>query len=105
MITSMQFKKASFFTGNGYIKFCFGGAVEKQGNLKEAIRDENAVVFTGKSNYEFEMLRAEIEKRRQVVNHPQSHFSVAEEIEKLVKLKADGHITDDEFTARKSKLF
>ncbi len=103
-ITSIQLKKASFFTGNGFIKFCFGGAVEKQGNLKEAVKDENAVVFTGKSNREFEALKAEIEARLASARLERPLLSVADEIEKLAKLRAEGLITEDEFIARKSKI-
>jgi hypothetical protein len=103
-ITSIQFKRASFFTGNGFIKFCFGGAVEKQGNLKEAVNDENAVVFTSKSNEAFEKLKDEIERRKSKPLTAPVHVSVADEIEKLAKLKENGHLTEDEFNEKKKEL-
>ncbi len=102
-ITSVQLKKASVLGGNGFIRFCFGGAAEKQGNLKDAINDENAVVFTRKSNEQFEKIKSEVEHRRYSTTAA-APTSAAEEIEKLAKLKDNGYITENEYNEKKKEL-
>ncbi|MGE7718047.1 DUF4429 domain-containing protein [Priestia megaterium] len=104
-ITAIQFKPGSFFSGNGFIKFCYGGSNEQRGNLKEAIHDDNAVVFRPKHNDIFESLKSTIEQKMVQEKSPQrSGASEVEQLERLARLKDQGHITEEEFQKKKIEL-
>ncbi|WP_129600474.1 DUF4429 domain-containing protein [Anaerophilus nitritogenes] len=61
-ITTIQFKKGSLISGNGFIKFCYAGSIENRGNLSQAVKDDNAVIFRKKHNKDFENLKNKIEE-------------------------------------------
>lgn len=105
-ITAIQFKPGSFFSGNGFIKFCYGGSIEQRGDLKEAVNDDNAVVFRAKHNEVFESLKHTLEQRiSQAKSQPsRSETSAVEQLERLARLKEQGHITEEEFQKKKIEL-
>lgn len=105
-ITAIQFRPGSFFSGNGFIKFCYGGSNEQRGNLKEAIHDDNAVVFRPKHNEVFESLKDKLEQRigQEKSQPPRSETSAVEQLERLARLKDQGHITEEEFQKKKMEL-
>lgn len=103
-ITSIQFKPATFLSGNGFIKFCYGGSVEERGTLKDAVSDDNAVIFSKKSNTAFQELRETIEKRRITEVPAQYNGSIPDAIEKLAALKEKGIISEEEFSQKKKEL-
>jgi hypothetical protein len=103
-ITSIQFKRANFFT-NGYIQFAFKGGREAKARIFEATKDENTVMFrAGEQQRRFEALKTEIEAAIKHSTKTQSGFSVAEEIGRLAKLRDEGILTPTEFEAQKTKL-
>lgn len=105
-ITAIQVKPASLLSGNGFIKFCYGGSDERRGNLAQAAKDDNAVIFGRKSNKDFEELKSRIEKLiYEPKDNPQSNnISIADEIEKLSRLKNEGIITSEQFEKKKNDL-
>lgn len=101
-ITAIHMKPGSMISGNGFIKFCFGGSNEQQGNLSQAVKDENAVIFRKKSNKEFEELKLLLEQRLSK-RSVSVNVSIAGDIEKLARLKEQGHISAEEFEKAKNK--
>lgn len=103
-ITSVQLKPGSFLTGNGFIKFSFGGAVEKASSLQAAVHDDNAVIFRGRYNKEFEELKRRIEEAIIATSSSQPASSGISDLEKLAELKEKGHISEEEFNSKKQEL-
>ncbi|OUM99340.1 MAG: hypothetical protein BAA04_09765 [Firmicutes bacterium ZCTH02-B6] len=110
-ITSIQFKKPGTFT-NGYLQFGILGGNEGTGGLFQATQDENTVVFAAAQQADFEKakqliddLRAQL-RRPAVSSSPASGapVSVADEIEKLARLRDQGILTEEEFQAKKRAL-
>lgn len=103
-ITSVQFKPGGLLW-NGFIKFCYPGSDEIRGGLSAATKDDNAVIFTGSMNAQFEEFRRRLEEARtKQRNGAAPARSVAEEIEKLAELRDKGLITDEEFESKKKEL-
>jgi hypothetical protein len=102
-ITSIQFKKASFWTKE-FIHFGFMGGKEAKGGLFQATQDENSVMFTPKQQPDFENIKAEIEKRTGGINISKSSYSQADEIAKLAELRERGILSEEEFQNKKRKI-
>jgi hypothetical protein len=103
-LTAVQLKLGGFMPG--YILFAYAGSKPFRGGLMEATQDPDAFVFNRSSNKEIEAFKAELERRmrssRAPANAPSA--SLADEIAKLAKLKADGLLSQDEFDAAKRRL-
>jgi hypothetical protein len=99
-ITAVQFRPAGM--ARGYIRLSMSGR-DPVGGLFEAVKDENAVLFDGKSRAEFEAMRDAINAR---INRPSRSGGapLADEIEKLAALRASGALSEEEFTASKKRL-
>ncbi len=110
-ITGIEFKEAGFTVG--YIQFTLGGGNELRGGLANAYADENTVTFGGAleggndaKNQLAAKIKTFIESKMSEIHKPQaaSKASLGEEIEKLQQLYAAGALSDEEFTAAKTKL-
>jgi len=112
-ITAVQWKPAGMMV-NGFIALTVPGGNERNSQFGrqtfDAVRDENAVLFTKQQMPTFERLRAEIESalvhgrapRQAGQGYPQ--VSVADELQKLAALVQQGLLTPDEFNAQKARL-
>ena len=80
------------------------GGIESRGGYFAATNDENTVMYTGKAlNAKAEEIKKFIEEK---INYSEKPFSsnITDEITKLVNLKAQGHLTEEEFINAKKKL-
>lgn len=105
-ITAVQMRPGGALA-NGFIRFSVPGTPELRGGLKDATRDENAVIFTKWQQEAFESIRAAIEAYiggDRMVAPSQGSGSVADELAKLAQLRDSGVLTDAEFTEQKSRL-
>jgi hypothetical protein len=104
-ITSVQFREPGFMTA-GYIQFGVAGALESTGGLMAAAQDENSVLFDKKYLEGFQRLRKIVEQGCEAGRRAPAgkDSSVADELAKLVQLKSDGHLSDEEFQLLKAKL-
>lgn len=59
-IQAVQLKPASKLS-RGFIQFSLGGS-DAKGRAKDAAKDENSVLFTGKQQADFEALRSAVEQ-------------------------------------------
>lgn len=100
-ITAVQFKKAGLTAG--FLQIAFSGSRESKGGVFDAAKDENTIMFYAKSQGEFEALRNEIERARQLPTQISGRNAI-DEIAKYAELHGKGIITDDEFTAKKKLL-
>jgi hypothetical protein len=98
-ITAIQFKEAGNWLA-GFLQFSIKGGQEWHGQVNQ---DENALQFDKELSEEFRALRAFIEERMANAASPQSS-SVADELAKLAALRDKGVLTEEEFSAQKSKL-
>jgi hypothetical protein len=102
-ISAIQFKRPGVTVG--YIQFTFTGGFENRKGVFQAVSDENTVTFSHQHLKEFEILKAELERRVRIEKKPQgnaiSHFY---ELDKLAELKEKGVVTDEEFQAAKRQL-
>lgn len=105
-IVAVQLRNADLLT-NGYIQFTLPGGNESRGGIMAAVRDENTMVFSGSQN---NALANEIRNwiMKQVNSTRASSLTVtpslSQELQKLVSLKEDGLLSDEEFIAAKAKL-
>lgn len=108
-ITSIQLKKPGLFS-SGYIEFSFSGGKETKGKgVKGAYENENAMVFHINEYNDFLKAKELIEKymeeaKTKTEQSSASTRSVADEIEKLAKLKEQGILSEEEFESAKKKL-
>jgi len=103
-ISGIQFK-ASGLT-NGYIQFTIPGSNESQGGLFAAASDENTFMFSGQNDLASK-IKSHIEHKVMELRRPQRATppsSVADELQKLATLKAQGILSDEEFLAAKQRL-
>jgi hypothetical protein len=107
-ITSIQVKKPGLATV-GYIQFAFMGGSEAKHGIKQAVNDENTILFAKKVEDDFlkaksliDGYRDDLRQRRQapVANS----LTPVEQLEKLAELHRQGIVTDDEFAAKKKEL-
>jgi hypothetical protein len=106
-IVAVQFKEAGAMF-SGYLQFTIPGGNESKGGILAAAKDENTFMFAHKKN---NALAIEIKKYIDVAikelrkPQPTVHTStLSDELQKLVKLKDDGILSDDEFQMAKMKL-
>lgn len=99
-ITAIQFKEAGSWLA-GYIQFSIQGAMEWLGPVNQ---DENAVQFDKKDGQAFQVLRDFVQAKLAQGDAPAISASIADELSKLAQLRAQGILTDDEFSVQKAKL-
>lgn len=85
-IDAIQFKPASFMSGNGFIQFCLPGSTTHGDTLQQAVNDPNAVVFTGKANQEFALLH---EQLKEVVGAEAWIASTYQGVQRVARVDAD----------------
>lgn len=110
-ISAVQIKPATHMV-RGFIQLTILGGVEGRSRsgrqTKDAMQDENTVVFSHKHQAAFEPLCAEIERAIANAHTPQpatgAPTSVADELGKLNELRAQGILSDAEFNAQKARL-
>ena len=105
-ITAVQLQSARMFT-NGFIRFTVTGSPELRGGLQNAMRDENAVIFSRRQAKGFNMIRAAVEQSiaaRAGAPTAAGGHDIPEQIKKLDELRDQKLITDEEFEAKKAEL-
>lgn len=103
-ITGVQFKKSGMTSG--YIQFTMPGGNESRGGVLAATRDENTFMFARQNELAIE-IKDYIENRIQELHRPQASspaFSITDELQKLVDMKTNGILSDDEFEAAKRRI-
>jgi Domain of unknown function (DUF4429)/Short C-terminal domain len=106
-ITAVQMRPAGPLA-NGFIRFTVPGAPALRGGLSDAAKDEYAVIFTKKHQAEFDAVRATIER---VIGGiavpapaPTPGGGLSDRLAQLAELHRAGALSDDEFTAAKTRL-
>jgi hypothetical protein len=106
-ITAIQFKEAGLFW-NGFIQFTIPGGNESRGGLFAATQDENTFMFKAArgGNKRASEIKNYIETEAQKLrtSHPSTSTSLADELQKLAALTAQGILSDSEFNAAKKRL-
>ena len=103
-IAAIQFREAKPI--NGYIQFTLPDGVESKGGIFAAIGDENTVFFIQSENVLAREIRDYIELRMAEIRSPKmvSSNNIADELQKLAALNAQGILSDKEFAAAKQRL-
>lgn len=107
-ISGVEVKKPGAMV-NGFIQIQIPGQISSNSNLKisggayDAVKDENAIVFTGNKNYEIAIKMQEYILSK-IGNQNTQQVSVADELQKFKALLDSGAITEDEFNAKKKQL-
>ncbi|MDU7339045.1 MAG: SHOCT domain-containing protein [Clostridium sp.] len=105
-ITGVDIKKPGGFY-KGYIQFQTAGQTSpnnsnsSSGGIRDAVNDENSVLFVGEENYKTALKIQDIIIR---YNKSDTVLSSADEIYKFKKLMDDGIITREEFEKKRNKL-
>jgi hypothetical protein len=111
-IAAVQWKPAGLLT-NGYIEFSIAGGNESRSRFghatRDAVRNENAVVFTRGQQASFETLRKEVDmaiaqRHSAPTGQSNSQQSVAELIHELANLRKKGIVTPAEYEKKKADL-
>lgn len=110
-ITGVEVKKPGSWI-NGFIQIQTAGQISANsegtytGGTRDAIFDENSVVFAGEDNYRIalEMQKHILDCLSSTRNGTGSGISAADEILKFKKLMEDGVITSEEFEKKKRQL-
>jgi hypothetical protein len=106
-ISGIQFKKAGAVF-SGYIQFTIPGGNESKGGVFAAASDENTFMFAEKKNNQLAIqIKEYIETAVLKLRTPQATTSttnLADELQKLAKLREQGILSDEEFQAAKKKL-
>ena len=113
-LTAVQWKPAGAVV-NGFIEFTLGGGNERRSRFgsqtMDAVRDENAIVFTRHQMPGFQGLRAAVERAiatsalpvPPTLDRPAAP-SVLEQLEQLGRLRHTGVITEEDFVRKKAEL-
>lgn len=106
-ITGVQLKKPGMT--KGYIQFQASGHLNHQRGILGAMQDELSVAIANAKQYEkFLELKRRVDQMIDESHAPQqveaTQLSVADELGKLVSLKEQGILTEEEFDHQKSKL-
>jgi len=107
-INSVQLKKPGMMAG--YIQFAFSGGKESKAGVLSAADDENSVLIGNSYQYrQFEKLREKIYELQEEADtppkaQPASSPLIADELTKLVNLRDQGVLSDQEFERLKKKL-
>jgi hypothetical protein len=109
-ITAVQLKPAGPLI-NGFIQFSIPGGTERRSaygsQTKDAVRDENSVVFTKKQQPPFEQLRDAIEAAISGLHRPAApapSAGLGSELAQLAQLRATGALSEAEFQTAKQSL-
>ena len=108
MITAVRFKDPDLSVG--FLQLNIVGdpapSVRKRWVPVDEVEDENSIVFTKKSQSDFNRLREAIESGLAALNFASDvpPTFVADELEKLASLRNAGVINDAEFAAQRAKL-
>ena len=106
-IVAVQFKEAGAVF-SGYLQFTIPGGNESRGGLFAAPQDENTFMFAeAESNAMAREIKEYIDGAVRRSRAPQAAApatSLSDELQKLVKLKEQGVLTEEEFQAAKKKL-
>lgn len=106
-ISSIQFKKNGIGTV-GFIQFAFLGGREAKHGIRQAVNDENTILFAKSVEADFVHAKELIDRYRQRLRSPAPAepqvVSPAAELEKFAQLHRDGVLTDEEFAAKKRQI-
>ena len=75
-----------------------------RGGIRNAVKDENTIIFTKKDQSEFQRSKEAIDRQRSIsetVSHPPSNL---DELEKLAELRDKGIITEENSISRKDNF-
>jgi hypothetical protein len=105
-ISAIQFKKPGLATV-GYIQFSFLGGSETKGGIKDAVRDENTIMFKGGE------VEADFVKAKELIDFYRARLRAGEsvagpsgldDLERLAELRDRGVISEEEFAAKKKQI-
>lgn len=107
-ITAVQFKPAGIVT-NGFIQFTIGGGIERRSKFgsqtRDAVEDENSVVFHKAQQPAFEQLRSAIEASIAApVRNGAPQPDAVDQLRRLAELRDAGLVSPEEFAATKTRL-
>ena len=105
-ISAVRFRKPGAFT-TGYISIAFLGGSQFTGGIKQAVKDENTVMFSANATKDMEHAKELVEQYQAAIpprSQPIANASVADELEKLARLRDKGILSADEFDAKKRQL-
>jgi hypothetical protein len=102
-ITSIQVKKPGLSVG--FIQFSVPGGIESRKGVTTALADENTVGFGDMESYEKALkVKEYVENHRSKATQASVRTSRVEELEKLVALRQQGALTDEEFESMKKQI-
>jgi Short C-terminal domain len=105
-ISAVQFKKPGLGTV-GYIQFSFLGGSETKGGMKDAVRDENTILFKGgKVEADFVKAKELIDTYRTRLRgekQPAAKLGL-DDLGHLAQLRDRGIISDEEFASKKKQI-
>ena len=104
-ISAVQFKKPGLGTV-GYIQFSFLGGSETKGGIRDAVKDENTILFKGGK------VEAEFVKAKQLIDAYRARLrgegattkASFDDLEHLAQLRDRGIITEEDFAAKKKQI-
>lgn len=106
-ISATQFKEAGAVF-SGYIQFSIPGGNESRGGAFSATTDENTFMFAGQNNNELATrIKDHIESRLRELRTkqtPQPPNNLADELQKLARMRDQRILSEDEFHNAKKKL-
>ena len=106
-IIAVQYKEAGVVF-SGYIQFTIPGGNESKGGLMAATRDENTFMFATKKNNPLAgEIKTHIDSAVRKLRIPPTNLpttNISDELQKLVGLKEQGILSDEEFQTVKKKL-
>jgi len=106
-IRAIQFREAGAIV-SGYMQFTISGGNESKGGVFSATRDENTFMFAhSKNNTVANQIKVFVETSVARLRSPPPTVeptSLSDELKKLVMLRAEGVLTDEEFQTVKRKL-
>ena len=104
-ISAVQFKKPGLGTV-GYIQFSFLGGSETKGGIRDAVKDENTILFKGGK------VEADFVKAKQLIDTYRARLrgegaatrGGLDDLEHLAQLRDRGIITEEDFAAKKKQI-
>ncbi len=105
-IIAVQIKQLGMLSG--YLQFTISGGNESRGGILDATKDENTFMFRGSENNELAIkvknYITSVVKEMRAPKVISTQANLADEIEKLAKLREQGILSEQEFQAAKAKL-
>jgi hypothetical protein len=107
-LTAVQFKPAGAMT-NGFIQFTLSGGIERRSKFgsqtRDAVEDENSVIFTRRQQPGFEALRAAVEAAMVApTRNGTGQPDAVDQLRRLAELRDAGVISASEFDTAKGRL-